>query len=376
MISHKLPQLESVSLEGKTALVRVDFNVPVENGKITDDFRIQKTRPLLEDLRRRGARMLLLSHLTEKKEHRSFKPLLSELQKKCGMKIDFALTIAEAREKLKAEKTEAVLLENLRVFSGEERNDLNFARELASLGDVFINESFSQSHRPNASVVRLPKLLPSYVGPVFAEEVKKLGEAFHPKHPFVFILGGVKFRTKVTVLDHMLEKADSVFIGGAIANTFLYAAGYEVGKSPVERDAASSIRKKFLKHAKLILPVDVRVHEKKVRKVSEIESKDYLCDIGPETVDLLKQELKGAATVLWNGPLGFVEKGYDDSTLELIRMLSRMKAHIIIGGGDTAAIIRKKKLERKFYHLSTGGGAMLEFLAKGTLPGIQAIASS
>lgn len=369
-----LPQIGDISLEGKTALVRVDFNVPFEKGKIIDDFRIQKTLPILQDIRRRGAKLVLLSHLTEKKQHRSFIPLLSELQKKCGIKIDFAHTISEAKETLKNEKTEAVLLENLRVFPGEEKNDPKFARQLASLGDIFVNESFSQSHRANASIVRLPKLMPSFAGPIFAEEVKKLGEAFHPRHPFVCIIGGVKFRTKVPVLDHMLEKADSVFIGGAIANTFLYAAGCNVGKSPIEKDSVLSIRKKFLNHAKLILPVDARLRGKKVRKVSDIGSNDYLFDIGPESTDLLKQQLKGAATVLWNGPLGFVEKGYDDSTLELIRILSRMKAHIIIGGGDTAAIIRKMKLEHKFYHLSTGGGAMLEFLAKGTLPGIEALA--
>src|SRR3989344_2143186 len=236
MFSKDLPVFSNFSdIKGKRVIVRVDFNVPVEEegGAATDDYRLIKTAPLLKDLSEAGARLVLLSHLTEKKTHRSFKPLVDMLRQKIGLPLELVYSIKDARNSA----SPVVLLENLRVFRDEESNAPAFAKVLASLGDIFINEGFSQSHRPYASVVGLPQLLPSFVGPLFYEEVSKLQEVFEPEHPFMLILGGVKFATKVGVLEHFMTSAEVVFVCGALANTFLAAAGAEVGVSPVEENA-------------------------------------------------------------------------------------------------------------------------------------------
>lgn len=359
-------------IKGKRVLVRVDFNVPVEEeneGTITDDYRLIKTAPFLKRLYDAGARLVLLSHLTEKKTHRSFKPLLHSLQQKIGLPLELAYSVQDARKSVSS----VVLLENLRIFSGEEANAPMFAKELASLGDIFINEGFSQSHRPYASVVGLPLLLPSFVGPLFYEEVTKLQEVFLPEHPFMLILGGVKFTTKMGVLEHFMTSADIVFIGGALANTFLAARGVEVGMSPVEKDTLPRVRDMFLDHENLLLPEDVRVDGNKVRRVEEIQTEDYIYDAGPKTMLSLIKKIRDMRMILWNGPLGLVEKGYSQGTVDLIDVLANCSAKVVIGGGDTIGFIRKQKIEKDFYYLSTGGGAMLDFLAKGTLPGIEAI---
>lgn len=200
-----------------------------------------------------------------------------------------------------------------------------------------------------------------------------LQKVFTPPHPFVLLLGGRKFATKVGVLKQFLRKADAIFVGGAIANTFLSAAGRSVGKSPIEHDAITDIRRMFLKHPVLLLPIDVRVQRGVVRAVSAVSARDRIYDAGPDTIRMLAKTVKGAKLVLWNGPLGYIEGGYDTSTVELVRVLSRSHAKVIIGGGDTMAVIDTQKLGHAFYHLSTGGGAMLEFLANGTLPGIEAL---
>lgn len=370
MLSRKLPVFnESIDVSGKRVMVRVDFNVPAEEGVITDDYRIIQTLPLLRQLREAGARLVLLSHLTEKKVHRSFEPLMDSLRKSMGFDVELAHSVEQAR----VSKASVVLLENLRTFSGEEANDLRFAKELAALGDMYINEDFSQSHRPYASIVRLPQLRPTYVGPLFWKEVEKLEEVLQPEHPFMLILGGVKFATKVGVLEHFMNNADVVFVGGALANTFLAARGVLVGSSPVESDALPHIRDTYIDQKNLVLPEDVRVEGNKVRSIGALENGDFIYDAGPATVVSLSQKIREMRMVLWNGPLGFIEKGYTKGTLDIIDVLATCHAKVIIGGGDTIGFIRKRKIEGDFYHLSTGGGAMLEFLAKGTLPGIEVV---
>lgn len=374
--SFVFPALPSVSrMRGARILVRVDFNVPMQEGIITDTFRIAKTMPLIKILLTQGAHVTLLSHLTETKKHRSFKPLVRGLEHACGTNIKLARSVAEAGafDAQRHDPHTVILLENLRAFPGEEQNSPLFARELALLGDIYINEDFSQSHRAYASMVTLPALLPSYAGPLFRTEVRMLEKAFTPPHPFVLILGGRKFATKVGVLKQFFRKADTIFIGGAIANTFLSAAGYSIGRSPVEESARSSIRRTFLKHPALLLPVDVRVPKGMVRAVSAVGARDHIYDAGPDTIRMLAESVKNAKLVLWNGPLGYIEGGYETSTVELLRILSRSRAKVIIGGGDTMAVIDKHNMGHAFYHLSTGGGAMLEFLANGTLPGIEAL---
>jgi len=367
-----LPVFNDFSLvKDKRVIVRVDFNVPMEEdgGAITDDYRLIKTAPFLKNLSDAGARLILLSHLTEKKTHRSFKPLIRALQQKIGIPLELVYSIKDARNS----SSPAVVLENLRVFRDDELNTPAFAKELASLGDIFINEGFSQSHRPYASVVGLPQFLPSFVGPLFYEEVTKLSEVFVPEHPFMLILGGVKFETKVGVLEHFMASAEVVFICGTLANTFLAADGAEVGASPVEKDALPLVRDTFLGRENLMLPEDVRVEGNVVRRVEEIQTDDFIYDVGPKTMISLIEKIRDMRMILWNGPLGLIEKGYSQGTVDLITVLANCSSKVIIGGGDTIGFIRKQKIENDFYYLSTGGGAMLEFLAKGTLPGIEAI---
>ncbi len=375
MLSKNLPVFNDfANIAGKRIIVRVDFNVPVEEegGVITDDHRLTRTAPFLKRLSEAGARLVLLSHLTEKKTHRSFKPLLDTLRLKTDFPLELAYSIKDARNSA----SPAVLLENLRVFRGEEANTPAFAEELASLGDIFINEGFSQSHRPYASIVGLPQFLPSFVGPLFYEEVTKLSEVFEPEHPFMLILGGVKFTTKVGVLEHFMTSADVVFVCGALANTFLAAQGNEVGISPVEKDAIARVQDMFLGRKNLLLPEDVQVEGTGARRVGEIQAEDFIYDAGPKTMVSLAEKIRDMRMILWNGPLGLVEKGYSQGTIDLIAILANCSAKVIIGGGDTIGFIRKQKIEKDFYYLSTGGGAMLEFLAKGALPGIDAIFAS
>jgi len=375
MKTPRLPTIESLGpLKGKRLIVRVDFNVPHIGKKVIDGFRITQTLPCLKAVEARAGGIVLLSHITEKKEHQSFRPLVPEFERITKRTIRLAKNLTEARAYAKKiKKGDWVLLENLRVFPEEEKNDAKFARELATLGDAYINEDFSQSHRAYASIVQLPQLLPSAVGPLFAAEVRRLTEVLRPDHPFLLILGGAKFATKVGVLKRFLARADRIFIGGALANTFLYARGLEIGISPCEKNAVADIRRRFGSQRHLILPVDVRVAGKRVLAADAVREKDFIYDAGPATVDALAAEIKKARMVLWNGPLGFTEKGYGDATEELARVLSSARAKVVVGGGDTVVVVRKLKLERKYYHLSTGGGAMLQFLADGTLPGIEAL---
>lgn len=333
----QLPKYEDIRMAGKRVLVRVDFNVPAKNNEIVDDFRIQKALPLIKDLLALHARVVLLSHLTERKTHRSFSRLIPALEGICQIPIAFAPDIAAARV-LQAKSAPLILLENLRVFPGEEQNDPAFAADLASLGDVSINEDFSQSHRPYASLVTLPRLLPSFAGHLFQNEIEKLSEALHPPHPFLLLLGGVKFQTKLAVLQHFLTIADRIFIGGALP----YSAA-------VPR--ASNI----------FLPLDTITRDHRVM------------DVGPKTLDALEKEIARAAMVLWNGPLGSIEEGFDAGTNRLAAALADSQAKVIVGGGDTVAAIRRLGLADRFYHVSTGGGAMLIFLATGTLPAIDAL---
>lgn len=370
MLSSCIPLFtDSINVSDKRVIVRVDFNVPVEDVKITDDYRIQRTLPLLEQLRNQGAQIILLSHLTEKKEHRSFRPLIEEFERVCGFPIEYASTPLAARQS----RSPVILLENLRAFRGEEKNDSQFAKELALLGEIFINEGFSQSHRPYASIKGLPSLLPSYAGPLFYTEVQKLEEASSPERPFLLVLGGVKFSTKIGVLEHFMNIADYVFIGGSLANTFIAASGCPVGASSIEKESLEYVQKTFIGRQNIIVPQDVRVEGNEVRHISEIGPHDVIYDLGPASSAVLSARIQEMRMILWNGPLGFVERGYTEGSMDLMDSLVRVQARVIIGGGDTLALIRKHGLEDAFYHLSTGGGAMLEFLAKGTLPGIDAL---
>jgi phosphoglycerate kinase len=342
------------NLKGKRVLVRVDFNVPIKNGKILDDFRIKAALPTINFLLKKGAKPILLSHHSQKGQ--SLLPVQKYLAK-----------IFPPQKVL--------LLENLRFSSGEEKNDPAFAKKLASLGDLYVNDAFPVSHRAHASIVSIPKHLPSYAGFQLEEEVQNLSKAIkNPKHPFLFILGGAKFSTKMPLIKKYLKLADYIFIGGALLNDFLKAKGYEVGKSLV--DGSGYGIKELLKNKKLILSEDVLVQSGKKfinKKVTEVKKNEIIIDIGRSSVEKIRPYIKKSKLILWNGPLGKYEGGGAGATKKILKLVAASSAESIIGGGDTVVLISKMKMDKKFSFISTGGGATLDFLANGTLPGIKAL---
>lgn len=362
-------------IQGKTVFVRADFNVPVSNGVITDDFRIQKTLGVINFLKERGARIILASHFEG--EGGSLSPVAKALGQY------FPVTFVQNYYPQKPEEIETalgggniVLLENLRTYKEEKENSEEFAKHLASFADVYVNEAFASSHRDHTSIVGIPKLLPSYAGFVFAEEVMQLSKALHPEHPFVFVLGGAKFETKIPLIEKFYALADKVFIGGALANDFIKAAGFATGTSLLSSSEVDV--KKFIGE-KLIMPIDVLVKngdEVITKKVEDITAEDYIVDVGPETLKLVEPVVASAKCVLWNGPLGNYELGYKNATLTLARFIAESNALSIVGGGDTVASIAELNLSDKFSFISTGGGAMLDFLANETLPAIKALNDS
>lgn len=352
---------EIKNIKGKTAILRVDFNVPISKGIIKDDFRIKSAMQTIQFLLKKGARIILITHLgkdgtesLDKVEERFFK--ITKLNKE--------------------EKSRITFYENIRKFDGEEKNDKNFAQSLAKLGDFYVNDAFSVAHRVHASVVGIPKYLPSYAGFQIIDEVKNLSKAIkNPKHPFLFILGGAKFSTKIPLIKKYLNLADHVFIGGALLNDFIKAKGFEIGNSLIDDDNYGI--EKILKNKKIIIPDYVVVQNKEgkliEKTIADISKDDVVLDVGTESIKLLEPIIKKSKLILWNGPLGKYENGGDVATKKLLKIISNSKTESIIGGGDTVEIISELKIQKKFSFVSTGGGATLDFLANGTLPGIKAL---
>ena len=348
------------NIKGKTALVRVDFNVPINDGKVEDDFRIRKALPTINFLIKKGAQIILITHLG-KDGTASLEPVINHF-----FKIS------------KLSKSKVEFFENVRKFPGEMDNNVHFERNLSRLGDFYVNEAFSVSHRAHTSIIGIPKHLPSYAGFQMEEEIKNLSKAIkNPKHPFLFILGGAKFSTKMPLIKKYLKLADYVFIGGALLDDFLKAEGYEVGKSLV--DDSKGIEE-ILKNPKLILPIDVVVKSGNKlinRKVDEVGKDEIILDIGKESVNMLEPYIKKSKLILLNGPMGKYEEGGDKATKEILKRVIKSKAQVIIGGGDLVEVLstlkaKSHKLKPNLF-VSTGGGATLEFLANGTLPGIKAL---
>ncbi len=345
------------NLKDKKVIVRVDFNVPVSNNKVVDNFRIKKGIPTIKYLVDKGAKVLILMHLGDDGRE-DISPVVSEF---------FRLS--------KLPKKSVVFSPNVRIFPGEMDNDKSFVKEFANLGDIYVNDAFSVSHREHASVVGLPKYLPSYAGFQLEEEIKNLSLVLkNKKHPFLFILGGAKFSTKMPLIKKYIKLADYIFVGGALANDFIKALGYEVGNSKTD-DGKYDILK-LLKNKKIIIPQDLIVLTKdgfKNKKINEVLKSESIIDMGKETVKDIKDLIGKSKIVLWNGPVGKYEEGGEGASKEILKVLAKSKAISIIGGGDTVSMISKMKLENKFTFVSTGGGATLDFLAKGTLPGIKAL---
>ena len=353
-----LPLLENQkNLAGKKVLLRLDLNVSIKDDKVADDFRIRKILPTLEFLHKAGARSIILSHL-EGKGGDSLRPVWQELRKRFLM--SFSVNFSELAKNVgELENGGFTLFENLRVNAGEKVNDENFARELASFGEIFVNDAFAVSHRAHASIVGIPKFLPSFAGPLFAEEVTRLSGALKPPRPALFILGGAKFETKLPLLKKFISLYDTVFVGGALANDFLKAQGFDVGDSLVSK---TPIDLNSLIKANLHLPVDTITSKGK-----------KIVDAGPKTLEILRKLVAQAQFILWNGPLGEYEIGFAAGTKNLVTIIAQSQAESVVGGGDTVAAISALGLEDKFGFVSTGGGAMLDFLANETLPGLRAL---
>jgi phosphoglycerate kinase len=388
--------IDDLNLKGKRVLVRVDFNVPIENGKVSDDTRIRESLPTIKKIISEGGKAILMSHLGRPKgfdPKYSLKPVAEHLSSLLGLQVKFAPDcIGDGVKKMVGElkEGEVLLLENVRFHPEEEKNDENFARELASLADVYINDAFGSAHRAHASTEGVARFVPeTAIGYLMQKEVEYLSRAVsNPEKPYVAILGGAKVSDKIQVIKNLMEKVDAFLIGGGMANTFLKARGYEVGKSLVEEDklelAKEILNEAERKNVKFVLPVDCVIADKfsndanfEIVDVDKVKLDWMILDIGPKTVEIFGEVLKDAKTVVWNGPMGVFEfENFAKGTFEIARILARITekgAVTIVGGGDSASAISKAGLADKVSHVSTGGGASLEFLEGKILPGIAVI---
>ncbi len=383
--------VEDIDVSGKKVLVRCDFNVPQdENGNITDDRRIREALKTIRYLIENNAKVILCSHLGRPKGEFNLKyslaPVAKRLSELLGKEVKLASdVIGESAKELSnnLQDGDVMLLENVRFHKEEEENDPEFSKALASLAEIYVNDAFGTAHRAHASTAGVADYLPAVCGYLIQKEIEVMGNALqNPERPFVAILGGKKVSDKISVIENLIDKVDTLIIGGGMAYTFFKAKGYEVGKSICELDkvdlATELLKKAEQKGVKLLLPVDNVVAiefsndaERKVVHSDEIPADWQGMDIGPETVNLFAEELKNAKTVVWNGPLGVFElDNFAVGTNKIAEILANIDAITIIGGGDSAAAVEKGGLSDKMTHISTGGGASLEFLEGKTLPGV------
>ncbi|MEA2088251.1 MAG: phosphoglycerate kinase [Patescibacteria group bacterium] len=407
----KLKSIKDIkNLKSKRIIVRVGFNVPLNKNKIIDDRKIQSVLPTINYLIEKNAKVILISHLgrpdknqkskiknqnnglhfkINKDEEFSLKPIAKRLEKLLNKKVKFISDcVGEKVEKeiSKMKDKEIILLENLRFYKEEEKNSKIFAKSLSKFGDIYINEAFSVSHRNHASVSAITKFLPSFAGFLLEAEVfNLLKQLKNPQRPYIILLGGAKLSTKIKLIEILGKKADKILIGGAIANVFLKAKGYEIGKSLAEKNMiiqAKAMLKKRNLSKKFLLPTDVvigksinKAERVELKKVEGIQNNDIILDIGVETVYAYSQILKKAKTILWNGPMGKFEfKQFSHGSLMLARVIASVssdRVFSVCGGGETAEILDLTKMEKFVSWVSTGGGAMLSFLANEEMPGIE-----
>ncbi|MEX2514528.1 MAG: phosphoglycerate kinase [Candidatus Paceibacterota bacterium] len=389
-------------LAGQRVFLRGALNVPVEvefrdndtksrssgDGVITDDYRLQKLLPTIAYLREQGARIILAGHMSGPgttspdgsgygvKNVKSLKPLVKYFEEHFELTFITDYASGAASDAVNAMGNgEVVLLENLRQYEGEKANDPAFAQMLAGYGDIYVNDAFPTTHRAHASIVGVPTHLPAYAGLQFARELEELSAILHPDHPFTFILGGAKFSTKLPLVEKFSGVADSVFVAGALANAYLAASGQPVGNSVLpeaEFDLSAGLASDALK-----LPTDVLTlsadGETSVRSVADVIDDETIVDLGPETLERMIATCREAKLVVWNGPLGWYEKGYANATDRLAAALKKVAGKTILGGGDTTAVILDDMSVDDFSFVSTAGGAMITFLSEETLPGIESL---
>lgn len=378
MPKHKLPCLTDIKdLVGTKVLLRSSLNVPVENGEILNQFRLLRGLATVNYLRENGARVILVGHIGREK-HETLEPVYKELHTSLDLRFTGDVAGNDSRNMVdEMADGDVVLLENVRSDPRETKNDPEFARQLASLADIYVNDAFADSHRSHASIVGVPQFLPSYIGLNFKNEYEELRNARDPKHPSLFILGGAKFDTKIPLVEKFLDFYDHIFIGGALAHDFFVAKGFEVGTSLVS--GADVTSNGLIENKKILLPVDVTIASDSGIRVStpdDVAAHERIVDAGPKTVEALAAHINTAKTVLWNGPLGDYEHGFGKQTEALAKLVAAAPGNSVIGGGDTIAAISSLNLQEHFNFLSTAGGAMLTFLEHGMLPGIEAILKS
>jgi phosphoglycerate kinase len=385
--------LDQLDVKGKRVLTRVDFNVPLEDGRITDDTRIASAIPTIRALLDAGAAVLLVSHLGRPKgkpnPKYSLAPVAAHLSDELGLPVPLAADVVGPSAQQIAENLkpgEVAMLENVRFEPGEEKNDAAFARQLAGLADAYVNDAFGAAHRAHASTEGVAHLLPSAAGLLMARELEALGKVLAaPEHPVVVLLGGAKISDKIGVINRFMESADAILVGGGIGNTLLKAEGNELGKSLVEADAletaAGLIHQAKAESRTLGIPSDVVVApsveqatEAHVVAADGIGTADAAFDIGPETIDRFTGIIRTAKTIVWNGPMGLFEvQPFDRGTRAIAEAVAASSAYSVVGGGDSVAALHQTGLADKISHISTGGGASLEFLEGRTLPGVAAL---
>ncbi|HET9946593.1 MAG TPA: phosphoglycerate kinase [Patescibacteria group bacterium] len=388
-----ISNIEDHEIKNKTVLLRADFNVSLAGNKITDDTRITQVLPTINLLLQNNNKIIIISHLGRpegRDEKFSLSPVRARLQKYLpGFQVklvdDF---LSEKGKEMLAKQThnQILLLENIRFYEGEQKNDASFAKQLALLGDVYVNDGFGVSHRNDASVVGIPKYLPHFAGLLMKKEIQAISSVLeNPQKPFVAIIGGAKTETKIPLLYKLVEIADSVLLGGIIANTFLHHNGVSLGKSlydkGLEKEVSHIISHAKTHHTRLFLPLDARCAtsltdtQTVLSSINSIDSKQTMFDIGPETEAVWGSSIAQAATIVWNGPVGYIENpAFSQGTEFLYYSIAQNdKAYSVVGGGDTLAALSHEEHLGKISHISTGGGAMLEFIENGTLPGIEAL---
>jgi phosphoglycerate kinase len=382
--------VRDIDLKGKRVFMRVDFNVPMKDGTVTDDKRIKAALPTIKYCLEQGTSILLASHLGRPKGGPdpafSLRPAAEALSSQLGIPVKMAPDCVGPEVEAMAKELkpgEVLMLENTRFHPGEEKNDLELAKQMASLADVYVNDAFGSAHRAHASTEGIARFLPAVAGFLMEQELEYLGRAIaNPEHPYIAILGGAKVSDKILVVETLLAGCDKLIIGGGMANTFLAAQGINMQDSLVEQ-ASLEVAENILENSrdKLVLPVDAVIADKfdaeassQVVDVDKIPAGWRMMDVGPKTLELYKRELNGAKLIVWNGPVGVFEMPrFAEGTFALARMLAESGATTVIGGGDSASAVKKAGVAKQMTHVSTGGGASLEFLEGKELPGVAAL---
>ena len=382
--------VRDIDLKGKRVLMRVDFNVPMADGKVTDDKRIKAALPTIKYVLEQGASLLLMSHLGRPKggfdPEFSLKAAAEVLAGLLGIPVKMAPDCVgpEVEAMAKAIKPgDVIMLENTRFHPEEEKNDIGLAKQMAALGDVYVNDAFGSAHRAHSSTEAVAHFLPAVSGFLMEQELEYLGRAIaNPEHPYIAILGGAKISDKILVVETLLSKCDRLIIGGGMANTFLAAKGLNMQDSLVEAGSIETAKAILAKSGQaIVLPVDAVIADKfeadaksQVVDVDKIPASWRMLDVGPKTLALYKETLKGAKLIVWNGPVGVFEMPrFAEGTFALARMLAESGAITVIGGGDSASAVKKAGVAKQMTHVSTGGGASLEFLEGKELPGVAAL---